>query len=140
MTVYIRTGSKGGKVKSWQKASNKVRAKTGAKKLIPDGIYGPKTAKATILIQRYLGTKPDGLVGPKTVKKWNKRFPHVPLSFGISTTNADKVNKSGTGVKKKPRVKIAAAALETPKASGGIMLLVALAVGVGVFMKMRKKR
>jgi serine/threonine protein kinase len=59
----LKIGSKGSKVKQWQQ----FLVQQGLMLPPLDGIYGSKTAKATIVFQNAASLNPDGIVGPETL-------------------------------------------------------------------------
>jgi len=61
----LRRGDRGRPVKVWQRRLNKTRQ---GNELGVDGVFGPRTERATIIFQRMAGLGPRGLgiVGPKT--------------------------------------------------------------------------
>jgi peptidoglycan hydrolase-like protein with peptidoglycan-binding domain len=97
----IRLGSKGNKVKAWQKAIGMPS---------PDGNFGTGTEARTKEIQSALGVKADGIVGPATwgaatikegsrntiVKNWQK-FLGMPTdgNFGAKTAVATREFQKG---------------------------------------------
>lgn len=62
----------------WQISLNRWLAGNdpSAPKLIPDGVFGPLTRRATMAFQRSAGIGVDGIAGPES---WNaNRFLHLP--------------------------------------------------------------
>ena len=61
----LRLGDRGRTVAKWQRRLNKTRK---GNELGVDGVFGPRTERATIIFQRSAGLGPQGLgvVGPKT--------------------------------------------------------------------------
>jgi peptidoglycan hydrolase-like protein with peptidoglycan-binding domain len=65
---YLQRGSVGHGVAEAQLALN-AHVLAGLPLLAIDGIFGPKTDRATVDFQRRNGLKPDGIIGPKTREK-----------------------------------------------------------------------
>jgi uncharacterized membrane protein len=59
--TLLRYGSRGAAVSEWQRVANRLGAN-----LAVDGVFGPRTLKATKAIQSKLGVRADGVVGPIT--------------------------------------------------------------------------
>lgn len=59
---YLRLGDRGPRVAAWQADLNTV----SEARLAVDGIFGPKTDRATRRFQADAGLAPDGIVGPRT--------------------------------------------------------------------------
>lgn len=134
--IYARTGMTGTNVKRWQTACNAVRSQTGTAQLTEDGIFGPNSLKATITVQRYIGTKPDGIVGPLTVAGFKKKFPNVLLSLGKPSGT----NTSGSGF---PPPYVSNPDIKPSAKNNGTavpMVLIMGAIGTGIFLAMNKKR
>lgn len=64
----LHQGSHGQAVRDWQSTLNNLAAagKPSQAKVAVDGIFGPKTTKATKKFQRWAGIGVDGIVGPQT--------------------------------------------------------------------------
>lgn len=62
--LLLRTGSSGSQVKLLQHALNAKQS--SSPRLVPDGLFGPKTHAAVVGFQRSQQLSPDGIVGPKT--------------------------------------------------------------------------
>jgi hypothetical protein len=60
-SALLRYGSRGAAVSEWQRVANRLGAS-----LAVDGVFGPRTLKATKAIQSKLGVGVDGVVGPIT--------------------------------------------------------------------------
>jgi peptidoglycan hydrolase-like protein with peptidoglycan-binding domain len=65
---YLQRGSVGHGVAEAQLVLN-AHVLAGFPLLAIDGIFGPKTHRATVDFQRRNGLKPDGIIGPKTREK-----------------------------------------------------------------------
>lgn len=59
-------GMRGAAVRAWQRDLNVWLGSEGRRQLIVDGIFGPRTAAATLALQRAADIARDGIVGPQT--------------------------------------------------------------------------
>lgn len=77
--IYAKSGMKGHNVMEWQKAiSGNPDLKMN---ILPDGIFGSNTVKATIAVQKKIGAKADGIVGDGTKSLYEKKYPFRKLMF-----------------------------------------------------------
>lgn len=77
-SAYLREGSRGDAVKSWQKILG----------ITEDGIFGPNTTALTKRWQTAHGLPADGIVGPATMAAAAKDVMVAPLLTSTSTTAA----------------------------------------------------
>ena len=102
--IYAKSGTRGHNAEMWQRNINKVASKIGlSPSLKVDGIFGSKSVKGAILLQRYLGVKADGIIGSGTLAAWKKKFPY--LSTGVLPTTVDKTTKKIFNTASKERIK-----------------------------------
>jgi peptidoglycan hydrolase-like protein with peptidoglycan-binding domain len=108
MIRYLSRGLRGPDVKVVQDALN-YRRKPLDKKLIPDGVFGPKTQTAVVAFQDRHDLQTDGIVGPKT------RQSLFPL---LTFTSYFAVGRSGDYAPQSGRARPSEILLASSKAKG----------------------
>ncbi|MFQ6554105.1 peptidoglycan-binding domain-containing protein [Aestuariibius insulae] len=79
---YLKSGSRGEEVRRYQTKLN--TAECTIAKLLPDGVFGPKTADAVVRFQKFAGLACDGIIGPITATALHAHaMPYVPTGIDI---------------------------------------------------------
>lgn len=96
----LRIGDRGAAVADWQRRLNRTRP---GNPIETDGIFGPRTQRATSIFQRQVGLGPAGLgvVGPKTraaLRRWTPDRPSRSSTAPTATGTALRLGSSGAAV------------------------------------------
>ena len=100
-TDVLRIGARGSAVATWQRQLNRTRP---GNPIETDGIFGPRTQRATSIFQRQVGLGPGGLgvVGPRTraaLDRWvRERSSRGPTAPAVAGTTALRLGSRGTAV------------------------------------------